>query len=204
MGNRVFKRVVDLAVSLVLSVLLAPLLLALYLWVRFDSAGGGFYRGRRIGEDGEHFPCLKFRTMHADADARIQHLLRSDANLRAQYERFHKLEFDPRVTRAGKWIRKWSLDELPQVLNVVAGHMSLVGPRPYLVEELPQIGPFRDILFRAKPGMTGYWQVTGRNDVTFEDRLEMEAHYVRNWSFWWDIILLVQTPAAVLRRRGVR
>ena len=125
-----------------------------------------------------------------------------DSLAREEYEQFHKLENDPRITRAGRFLRKYSMDELPQLLNVVRGQMSLVGPRPYLTRELSKMLSHADIILQAKPGMTGYWQVSERNDVTFQDRLEMEAHYVRNWSIWWDIVILVRTLPAVVQKRG--
>ena len=123
---------------------------------------------------------------------------------RLEYERFHKLENDPRITRAGSVIRNYSLDELTQLFNVIKGEMSLVGPRPYLVQELPDMRGLQDVILEAKPGMTGFWQVTGRSDVTFGERLEMESQYVRNWSLWWDIVLLVKTVTVVVARRGAR
>lgn len=203
-ANRLAKRLIDIVGGTVLTLIAAPVLLATYIWIRLDSRGPGFHRSERLGEDGIEFRCFKFRTMHVDAEARLSQLLASDPALAAEYAAFHKLDNDPRVTRAGEFLRKFSLDELPQVLNVVLGQMSLVGPRPYLARELHDIGAFGEILFRAKPGITGFWQVSARNEVTFAERLRMESHYVRNWSIWWDIILLVQTPAVVLDGRGAK
>ncbi len=203
-GNRVFKRAIDLIGGGLLTLVLSPLLLGLYVWVRVDSRGSGFHRSERVGQNGRLFRCLKFRTMREDAEGSLGDLLKTDPKLSDQYRRFHKLDDDPRLTRAGRWLRRVSLDELPQLFNVLVGQMSLVGPRPYLASELPEIGTYGDMLFRAKPGMTGYWQVSGRNEVTFDERLAMEAHYIRNWTFWWDVILLAKTPEVVLRRRGAR
>ena len=200
--NRAVKRVLDLLGSVTLLTVLAPLLLAIAAWIRLDSRGPALYLSPRIGRYGRHFRCVKFRTMHVDADARLQQLMRDDSAVRSEYERYHKLVSDPRVTRAGAFLRKLSLDEFPQLLNVLAGHMSLVGPRPYMVRELAELGPDRDLIFLARPGMTGYWQVDGRNDVSFAERQAMEADYVRNWSVWWDIELLLRTPAVVLNRTG--
>src|SRR5690606_12349925 len=132
--------------------------------------------------------------MHVDAEDRLQRLLAQDEALREEYEHFHKLRDDPRVTRIGRILRRGSIDELPQLLNVVKGDMSLVGPRPYLVRELREMGAVKDLIFLARPGMTGYWQTEARNDVSFEERQVMEAHYVRNWSVWWDIEILLRTP----------
>jgi Undecaprenyl-phosphate galactose phosphotransferase WbaP len=200
--NRLFKRAIDLAGTAVVGLIAAPVLLAIYLWVRFDSRGPGFYRSRRIGENGGQFHCLKFRTMYVDADERLAEIMANDESVRIEYLRYHKLERDPRVTRVGRLLRRFSLDELPQLYNVLVGEMSLVGPRPYMVREQNDMGRYSETILRAKPGITGYWQVTGRSNVTFQDRLEMESHYVRNWSIWWDIICLVKSFGAVLRRDG--
>jgi Undecaprenyl-phosphate galactose phosphotransferase WbaP len=200
--NRAVKRTVDAAGSALALVLLGPLLLLFAAWVRLDSRGPALYLSPRVGRYGRTFACVKFRTMHVDAEARLERLLATDPRLRDEYERFHKLDDDPRVTRAGRWLRRASLDELPQLVNVFLGQMSLVGPRPYLVRELEQMGPDADLIFLARPGITGYWQVEGRNDVTFEERQAMEAAYVRNWSVWWDVEILVRTPLVVLTRTG--
>ena len=140
--------------------------------------------------------------MYVDAEERLSELMAKDATIHDEYTRYHKLEHDPRITRAGHLLRKFSLDELPQFINVLQGDMSLVGPRPYLSRELIDMGRYADTIFEAKPGLTGYWQVSGRNTLTFDERLEMEAHYVRNWSLWWDIVLLTKTPSVVLKRKG--
>ncbi len=203
-ANRLAKRALDLLGGGAGTLLAAPLLAALALWIRLDSPGGAFYESARIGQKGETFRCLKFRTMYTDADARLENLIRTDPTVRDEYTRYHKLQHDPRVTPAGRFLRRTSLDELPQLFNVLAGEMSLVGPRPYLTRERPDMGERAPAILEAKPGMTGYWQVSGRNEITFEDRLEMEAHYVRNWSIWWDIVILTQTAAAVLGRQGAR
>ena len=200
--NRAVKRAFDLVGASALLVLASPLLLAIAAWIRLDSHGPVLYLSPRIGRYGRTFRCIKFRTMHVDAEERLQRLLSADPARRAEYERWHKLDDDPRVTRAGRWLRKLSLDELAQLLNVALGDMSLVGPRPYLVRELAQMGPERDLIFLARPGITGFWQVEGRNDVTFEERQAMEAAYVRNWSVWWDAELMLRTPVAVFARTG--
>ena len=200
--NRVVKRAMDVAGASVLLALLSPALLVIGAWIRLDSRGPALYLSPRVGRYGGVFQCVKFRTMHADAEARLERLLEGDPALRTEYERFHKLADDPRITRAGRLLRRFSIDEFPQLLNVLAGHMSLVGPRPYLVRELEQMGSERDLIVLARPGMTGYWQVEGRNDVTFEERQAMEAAYVRNWSVWWDLEILFRTPIALLERTG--
>lgn len=203
-NNRIVKRILDITASLLLITVVSPILLAIYIWISFDSAGPAIYKSPRLGEKGREFYCLKFRTMYQDTDAKLHELLNEQPALREEYERYHKLDHDPRITKAGHILRKLSLDELPQLFNVLIGDMSLIGPRPYLVSERPDIGELARTIFSAKPGITGYWQVTGRNAFSFKERLQMEAYYVQNWSIWWDLILLFQTPVAVLRRRGAR
>ncbi len=201
-ANRAVKRVVDfLGAGLLLLVLGVPLLIVALL-IRLDSRGPALYFSPRIGRYGKTFGCIKFRTMHVDADERLQTLLSEHPELREEYARFHKLERDPRVTRVGRVLRRVSFDELPQLLNVVRGQMSLVGPRPYMEREREEMGKDQDIIFLARPGMTGYWQTEARNDVSFDERQAMEAHYVRNWSVWWDIDILLRTPSAMLDKRG--
>jgi Undecaprenyl-phosphate galactose phosphotransferase WbaP len=202
--NRLAKRTLDLFLTLLVLAPSALLFGVLWLLIRLDSPGPALYASERIGQRGNIFRCLKFRTMYLDAEARLLKLMAEDEALRLEYERYHKLEADPRVTRVGRWLRKLSLDELPQVINILRGEMSLVGPRPYLKRELAEIGGYGAVIFEAKPGITGYWQVNGRNNVTFAERLVMEAHYVRNWSIWWDLVLLAQTIPAVLSKRGAK
>ena len=201
-ANRVVKRAMDIAGAGVLLALLSPALLAIGAWIRLDSRGPALYLSPRVGRHGSTFHCVKFRTMHVDAEERLERLLDADPALRAEYDRFHKLRDDPRITRAGGALRRLSIDEFPQLINVLLGHMSLVGPRPYLVRELEQMGSERDLIVLARPGMTGYWQVEGRNDVTFEERQAMEAAYVRNWTVWWDLEILFRTPIKLMERTG--
>lgn len=201
-SNRLFKRGLDLVGGALLSLLALPLFVLIYLWIKLDSRGSAFYWSERIGQRGRTFRCLKFRTMHSDADERLVDLLASDLRAKEEYERFHKLERDPRVTAPGRFLRKLSLDELPQLFNVLKGEMSLIGPRPYMTREREMVGAYGEIIFEAKPGITGYWQVSARNTASFQERLQMEAHYVRNWSLWLDIIILLHTPEAVLKGSG--
>ena len=202
--NRSVKRTVDVIGSGLALLFLFPVLAAIYTWIRLDSPGPALYRSQRVGQRGEPFWCFKFRSMHVDAEAQLQRLFEQDPRYRAEYELFHKLQDDPRITRAGRILRKYSLDELPQLLNVFVGEMSLVGPRPYLLGELAEIPEANQIVFEAKPGMTGHWQVSERNNVRFQERLWMEEHYVRNWSVWWDFILLCETVQVVIKPNGAR
>lgn len=201
-GPRIAKRAMDIALTFVGGLLILPLLLVLALMIRLDSRGSIFYRQRRLGQDGVRFMALKFRTMHTDAEARLTSLLDSDPALRAEYNMFHKLNVDPRVTRIGKFLRKYSLDELPQVWNVLIGDMSLVGPRPYLEREIPEMAQKEAIVLRVKPGVTGIWQVTTRNESTFEERVNLDVEYVRNWSPWLDLYILARTVPVVIGGTG--
>ncbi len=200
--NRAIKRATDFAGATLLLALFGLPLLVIAALIRLDSRGPALYVSPRIGRFGRPFGCIKFRTMHQDADNRLQALLTDHPGLRAEYSTYHKLESDPRVTRVGRVLRRLSLDELPQLLNVLLGQMSLVGPRPYMVRELGLMGSEKDLIFLARPGMTGYWQTEARNDVSFEERQSMEAHYVRNWSIWWDIDILLRTPSAMIGKTG--
>lgn len=201
-ANRAVKRCIDFIGALVLLTLLFIPLLFIAIVIRIDSRGWPLHLSPRIGRYGETFKCIKFRTMHVNAEDILAGLLQERPELRAEYEQFHKLEHDPRITRVGKLLRRVSLDEFPQLFNVLVGQMSLVGPRPYLEREHDIMGKERDLIFLARPGMTGYWQIEARNDVTFEERQTMEAHYVRNWSVWWDIDIMLRTPGVMISKTG--
>jgi lipopolysaccharide/colanic/teichoic acid biosynthesis glycosyltransferase len=201
-GPRIAKRVIDVALTLVGVILISPVLLTIAILVKLDSKGGAFYRQDRLGRDGRRFRAMKFRTMHGDGEKRLAEVLAKSPRMKAEYEQFHKLSRDPRVTRIGRFLRKYSLDELPQLLNVLAGDMSLVGPRPYLEREVPEMNHQEAIILRALPGITGMWQVSERNATTFEERLKMDVHYVRNWSPWLDIYLLARTFGVVVGGTG--
>ena len=201
-GPRVAKRAMDIVLTSLGSLPLLPLLLLMALLIKLDSKGPIFYRQRRLGQDGVRFMALKFRTMHNDAERRLAELLESDAGLRAEYSTYHKLAVDPRVTRIGRVLRKYSLDELPQLWNVMMGEMSLVGPRPYLEREIPDMAQKEAIVLRVKPGVTGIWQVTTRNQSTFEERVDLDVEYVRNWSPWLDLYILARTVPVVVGGTG--
>jgi exopolysaccharide biosynthesis polyprenyl glycosylphosphotransferase len=179
-------------------IVLGPLLLALALAVRWDSPGPAFHRRRVLGRGGKPFAAYKFRTMLVDADQ----VLAANPVLREAFERGYKLKDDPRVTRLGRFLRRTSLDELPQLLNVLRGEMSLVGPRMIAPDEAPRYGKWRLNLLTVKPGITGPWQVKGRSDLPYEERVRLSMHYVRNYSLWLDLAILVETVAVVVRGRG--
>jgi lipopolysaccharide/colanic/teichoic acid biosynthesis glycosyltransferase len=175
-----------------------PLALIIAIAIKIDSPGPVFYRRRVVGVGGKLFDAFKFRTMCVDADERLAR----DQALRSQFEQNHKLKDDPRVTRVGRFLRKTSLDELPQLINVFLGQMSMVGPRMITAPEKAMYGKWSMNLFTVKPGMTGLWQVSGRSNVSYEERVRLDMHYIRNYTIWFDLYLLWLTIPAVLKRRG--
>jgi len=201
-GPRMAKRLMDVVLTSIGGVLVLPFVALVSILIRLDSAGPIFYRQKRLGQDGVRFVAFKFRTMYGDGEQRLQEVLARDPGLRAEYEEFHKLSVDPRVTRIGKVLRKFSLDELPQVWSVLVGDMSLVGPRPYLEREIPDMDGQEAIILRVKPGITGIWQVTERNASTFDQRVQLDVEYVRSWSPWLDLYVLARTVPVVLGGTG--
>lgn len=200
-SSRCLKRTFDIIGSAIIILLLAPALLLLCYLVSKDG-GSAIYGHQRVGRDGKKFNCLKFRSMVVNSQQVLQELLERDADARAEWEKDFKLKNDPRITRIGRFIRKTSLDELPQLFNVLKGEMSLVGPRPVIEKELERYAGDVDYYFMAKPGMTGLWQVSGRNDVDYDTRVYFDAWYVKNWSLWNDIAILFKTINVVLKRDG--
>lgn len=200
--SRRTKRAIDLFGTLVGGMLIAPLLLAIAALIWAETRGAVFYVDRRLGRDGKAFSCIKFRTMSPNAEEALKKLLEESPAAREEYSIYHKLRDDPRVTRVGRFLRKTSLDELPQLWNVLKGEMSLVGPRPYLPRESIDIGSSQRVILRVPPGITGPWQVSGRNALSFDERVEVDLSYIRNWSVWMDLILLARTVAIVVFRRG--
>lgn len=204
-GRRALKRCIDLLLIALAAPLLVPLFIGIALAIKLDPAGGKgpvTYRQKRIGRDGQHFTIVKFRSMVPDADARLAQYLEDHPELREQWERDHKLKDDPRITAVGRFLRKTSLDEFAQLLNVVKGDMSLVGPRPIVDDEVAKYGQVFELYKQVYPGITGIWQTSGRNDVSYDERVRMDTYYVRNWSVWLDISLLTKTIMTVLVRRG--
>lgn len=198
---RISKRAFDVITAFGLLVVLSPLMLLLAWRIRSDG-GPAIFAHQRVGQGGRSFPCYKFRSMVVDAKVQLERLLESDPELRAEWEREHKLKTDPRVTRVGHFLRKTSLDELPQLFNVLRGEMSLVGPRPIVQAELERYGNDAQYFLMVRPGITGLWQVSGRNDVGYETRVYLDSWYVKNWSLWYDIAILFKTVRVVLRRDG--
>lgn len=198
------KRGFDLLVSAVLLVLLAPVMLVLAILVRLDG-GPAFFGHPRVGRDGRTFACLKFRSMATDSQALLDALLAADPAARDEWAATRKLRRDPRITPIGRFLRNTSLDELPQLLNVLRGDMSLVGPRPVVQAELDQhYGPAAASYLAVRPGMTGLWQVSGRSDVGYADRVALDVAYVRRPSFRNDLSILLRTVLVVARGSGAR
>ena len=201
-GARFVKRLADLFGAAVGTLVLAPVLALIAVLIRMDSGGAVFYRQERMGAQGRIITILKFRTMYEDADQKLADILAKDPERRREYDRYHKLKDDPRVTRIGKYLRRYSLDELPQILNVLRGDMSLVGPRAYMPSELTKMDGLARAVLQSPPGMTGLWQVSGRNHLSFADRVNLDVHYIQNWSPWLDLYLLVRTGPVVLSGEG--
>ncbi|MEI2263836.1 undecaprenyl-phosphate galactose phosphotransferase WbaP [Erwinia sp. CGal63] len=199
--SRFVKRAFDIVGALSIIVMLMPALAVLIFMVARDG-GNPIYGHERVGLNGRKFKCLKFRSMVVNSKEVLEEVLRTDPAARAEWDKDFKLKNDPRITRIGHFIRKTSLDELPQLWNVVRGEMSLVGPRPVIEDELERYAGDVDYYFMAKPGMTGLWQVSGRNDVDYETRVYFDSWYVKNWSLWNDIAILFKTIGVVLKRDG--
>src|SRR5215210_229343 len=199
---RRIKGILDLVATVVGGLLISPLLLAIVILIKLDSPGPAFYGHRRLGIGGDHFRCLKFRTMHTNAEQLLDEFLQGRPDLRAEWERNFKLRNDPRVTRVGRFLRKSSLDELPQLWNVLRGEMSLVGPRPIVDAEIPKYGTVYEMYKRITPGISGLWQVSGRSDTSYVDRIKLDAYYVHNWSVWLDLVILARTVWSVMLGRG--
>jgi len=199
---RRIKGVLDLSATVVGGLLISPLLIAITIAIKLDSPGPAFYGHRRLGIGGNHFRCWKFRTMNTNAEQLLNEFLQGNPALQAEWEQNFKLRDDPRVTRVGRFLRKISLDELPQLWNVLRGEMSLVGPRPIVDAEVPKYGAVYKMYQRIKPGMSGLWQISGRSDMGYDERVKLDAYYVHNWSVWLDLMILARTVWSVALSRG--
>lgn len=201
--NCFIKRNFDLFIGSFVLVVTIPILLILSLLIKLDSYGPALHLEKRLGKNDNEFLCFKFRTMYVNGDEILSEYLNRNPLAKAEWEQYAKLRsFDPRVTKVGYWLRKFSLDELPQIVNVLLGNMSLVGPRPYLPREKVRMGYSLKTILETVPGITGLWQVSGRNNIDFDARLHMDSWYVRNWSLWQDVVILFKTIEVVLSRKG--
>jgi Undecaprenyl-phosphate galactose phosphotransferase WbaP len=196
------KRAMDCAASALLLVLLAPVFALIAIAVKLTSKGPVLYGHLRQGRHGRLFRALKFRTMVVGADRVLADYLCSHTECLPEWQRTQKLKNDPRITKVGKWLRRSSLDELPQLINVLIGEMSLVGPRPIVADEIAKYGRVYGLYTRVLPGITGLWQVSGRNNTTYEERVAYDEHYVHNWSVWLDLFILVRTIGTVISAEG--
>ncbi len=202
LGPKIAKALVDIIVTVVALVISAPLIPLITLLIKLDSKGPVFYRQTRYGKDGKPFEAWKFRMMVENAEVVLEEFLAKHPELKDEWDRDQKLRNDPRVTRLGKFLRKTGLDELPQIFNVIKGEMSIVGPRPIVQGEIKKYGKCYSLYAKVKPGITGLWQVSGRNDVSYEERVALDAYYVRNWSVWLDLYILARTVPVALSGKG--
>lgn len=196
------KRGVDIVLSATALLFLAPLMLVLLLLVYLQDGGTPIFAQTRVGVNGKRFKCLKIRSMVTDAQERLEKLLATDPKARIEWETDHKIRNDPRITALGRFIRKTSLDELPQLINILRGDMSIVGPRPIVEKEVARYGAQIDFYKQVRPGLTGLWQVSGRNDISYVGRVALDVEYVKNWSFWSDVKIIVMTVPSILFSRG--
>lgn len=201
-SSQLQKRIFDIVLSSLLMLLLSPLFLILSILIKIDSKGKIFFYQERMGKNNTRFKIIKFRTMFEDAENRLNELLTENDEFRSEYEVYHKLRTDPRLTRVGKFLRKFSLDELPQFINVLKGDMSLIGPRAYLPWEKVKMNGYEEMILKVKPGISGLWQVTDRNESSFEERNETDVYYIRNWSMFLDIYIVARTINVVILGRG--
>lgn len=187
------RRFFDVSFAIFALLVTLPLLIVIVIAIRTSSPGPVFFRQRRLGLRGRHFECLKFRTMVQDADSVLSDLLAGDPQLQVEFDKSLKLKNDPRITRIGRFLRRTSLDELPQFWNVLKGEMSVVGPRPKLLEEAERYGQFMPLILSVKPGITGLWQVSGRNDTSYAERVELDRLYVMRRGFLLDLAIIART-----------
>jgi undecaprenyl-phosphate galactose phosphotransferase len=200
--NRFIKRLFDIVFSILAMPILLPAIGIIGLIIRLETPGFAIYTQDRIGKKGKTFRCYKFRTMYQDAEEQLREMIESSETLRNEWEQTWKLREDPRVTKIGRFLRKSSLDELPQIFNVMKGEMSIVGPRPYLPREKADIIENIRVICSAKPGITGLWQVSGRSNTSYRYRVKLDTWYIMNWSLWLDIAILFKTVRVILKAEG--
>jgi len=199
---QLIKRILDVIFATALLVLALPFALLIALAIVLETPGPVFFVHTRIGKGRRRFRLWKLRSMVVNADAVLDQYLKQHPELRSEWSNSHKLKDDPRVTRVGRLLRRSSLDELPQLLNVLRGDMSMVGPRPIVEDEVPKYGPAFSLYSRVLPGLTGLWQVSGRNDTSYRKRTELDSEYIRNWTVWKDLVVLLKTVRVVLFGHG--
>ena len=201
--SRILKRVIDICVSFLGVLFLIPL--TILIWLKTDKKErkeGLFFTQERIGRNGKKIVIYKYRSMVTGADKLLEQMMKEDLQIKEEYEKNKKLKNDPRVTKIGEFLRRTSLDEFPQFINVFKGEMSFVGPRPYLPREKKDMGRYYEKIVKSKPGITGMWQTHGRSETDFEERLILDEYYYRNWSLWLDIVIIIKTIKNVVGRKG--
>ncbi len=203
-SNVIIKKLFDFLAILVILPIFGVIHLVVSFLIKLDSRGSVFFKQHRLGKDDNDFLCYKYRTMYENSEDLLESYLKNNPQEIEYYSKYHKYKEDPRVTKIGKLLRTTSLDELPQVLNILKGEMSLVGPRPYMIDESDKLGSTQHFILKVNPGITGLWQVSGRNDLTFKERNDLEVWYIKNWSLWDDFVILIKTVKVVFLRIGVR
>jgi len=196
------KRLIEVIISVLILIFTSPLSLLMALFLVLEKKGSIFYEQYRYGLNGKIFKIKKFRTMVSNSDTLLDDYLRENPDARQEYDLFHKINNDPRITRIGSIARKFSIDEIPQLLNVISGDMNLIGPRAYMVHEVDILDKHIQTILRVRPGVTGWWQVTGRNDATFQERQRLDLYYISNWSLWLDYYILIKTFWIILNGQG--
>jgi exopolysaccharide biosynthesis polyprenyl glycosylphosphotransferase len=196
------KRIFDIVFSIFLIFLFSPIIVIAAILIKLTSKGPIFYVQKRPGRFGRMIKIYKFRTMYLDADKKLEEILKNNEELREEFMKYRKLKNDPRITPLGRFLRRFSIDEIPQLFNVLKGDMSIVGPRPYQIDEIEHMGEYKDIVLSVRPGLTGLWQISGRSDLSFQAKLKIETWYVLNWNLWLDLFIIIRTIPAVISGKG--
>ncbi len=200
------NKLIKVSLDFFLAILILPIsffiLIVIAVLVKLDSKGSIFFKQKRMGKNSKTFYCYKFRTMYENSEHILKNYLKQNPDEREYYKIYHKYKSDPRLTRFGKWLRKTSLDELPQIINVALGQMSIIGPRPYMLNERHKLKNIKKDILLVKPGITGLWQISGRSELSFQQRVELDSWYVRNWTLWLDLIILIKTFKVVILKKG--
>ena len=196
------KRIFDIVFSIFLIFLFSPIIVITAILIKLTSKGPIFYVQERPGRFGRMIKIYKFRTMYLDADKKLEEILKNNEELREEFMKYRKLKNDPRITPLGRFLRRFSIDEIPQLFNVLKGDMSIVGPRPYQIDEIEHMGEYKDIVLSVRPGLTGLWQISGRSDLSFQAKLKIETWYVLNWNLWLDLFIIIRTIPAVISGKG--
>jgi undecaprenyl-phosphate galactose phosphotransferase len=198
------KNIFDFCIAFIISPIFLIVHAFIALAIKLDSNGSVFFRQERLGKNGKIFLCYKYRTMYENSEDLLNQYLKEHPEEIEYYKEFHKYKNDPRITKIGKFLRTTSLDELAQIINVFKSEMSLVGPRPYMLNESDKLGANKHFILKVRPGITGLWQVSGRNNLTFKERNELEAWYIKNWSLWADFVIIIKTIKVVLTKVGAK